>query len=182
MPRSKKSIPSAAHHSPLMTPPPTPQKPKPKPQTNDGVHAKHASKADKPVEVHPNKKTKRSDCRQAARAAEAANNTPSKSLKRKSVTFEDVVQHMDEIVQRSASHAISAPSSPTPLRRTTQPTRTNTQMHIAAIDAYDSKAFTADLNVLESLLSPPPNSSSPYAPSNHVSAKQPMPSNTLSRS
>jgi hypothetical protein len=151
-PRSKKSIPFAAHHPPLMTPPPTPQKPKPKPQTNDGVHAKHASKVDKPVEAHPDKKTKRSDRRQAARAADPANNSQYKSLKRKSVTFEEVVQEMDEIVQRSASHATSAPSSPptpTPVRRT----RINTQIHIAAIDTYDSEAVTADLESLESLLS-----------------------------
>jgi hypothetical protein len=149
-PRSKKSIPFAAHHPPLMTPPPTPQKPKPKSQTNNGVHAKHASKADKPVEAHPDKKTKRSDRRQATRAAAPANNSSRKSLKRKSFTFEEVVQEMDAIVQRRASHATSAPSSPTPLRCTTQPTRTNTQMHNAAINAYDSEALTADL---ESLLS-----------------------------
>jgi hypothetical protein len=135
-----------------MTPPPTPQKPKPKPQTDGGVHAKHASKPDKPVEVHQDKKTKQKDRRQAARAAAPANNSSSKSLKRKSVTVEEVVQEMDEIVQRSASHATSAPSSPptpTPVRRT----RINPQMHFASIDAYDSEAVTADLESLESLLS-----------------------------
>jgi hypothetical protein len=154
MPRSKKSIPFAAHHPPLMTPPPTPRKPKPKPQTSDGVHVKHTSKPDKPVEAHPDKKTKRSDRRQAARAADPANNSPSKSLKRKSVTFEELVQEMDEIVQRSASHATSAlpsPPTPTPLRRATEPTQTQ----IDAVDAYDSE------DPLESLLSssfpPQPN-------------------------
>jgi hypothetical protein len=171
MPRSKKSIPFAAHHPPLMTPPPTPRKPKPKPQTSDGVHVKHTSKPDKPVEAHPDKKTKRSDRRQAARAAEPANNSLSKSLKRKSVTVEEVVQEMDEIVQRSASHATSAPSSPptpTPVRRT----RINTQIHIAALDAYDSEAFTTDLESLESPLSSSSSFPQTHTPRLHSSATE----------
>jgi hypothetical protein len=106
-PRAKTSTSSATYRTPLMTPPPTPQKPKPKSERKDQALLKQPFKANKLKEIlegtKSKKQVKREHVRQAARAAEPANNGPSKPVKHKSVTFDAVVAHMDAIVKRSAS-------------------------------------------------------------------------------